>query len=55
MAKKLEHFNVLGAAGMFLAIEGVMSITASTDQRPEANFARLIRIMIGIGLAIHKP
>lgn len=52
---KLQKINAYDAAGMFLALEGTVSILMSTDQRPEANFSRFVRIMIGIGLALYEP
>lgn len=54
MAKKLEHVNLWDAAGMFLVAEGALSIALSTDQRPISNFSRLVRIIIGIAVAVYE-
>ena len=52
MVKKLEKVNVVGIAGLFLALEGVMSMMGSQDQQPISNFGRLIRITIGTGMVL---
>ena len=41
---------LLGFAGLFLIIEGVISIVGSQDQRPVSTVGRIIRIGIGGGL-----
>lgn len=42
--------NNVGFAGFLLVVEGVISITASQDQRPISTIGRLMRISIGGGL-----
>jgi drug/metabolite transporter (DMT)-like permease len=53
-AKKLEHINLWDVAGVFLAVEGVASILGSSDQRAEANLSRVIRVIIGVAIAVYE-
>lgn len=42
--------EIVGMAGFFLVLEGVMSIVGSQDQRTVSQAGRIIRIGIGGGL-----
>ena len=47
MGKMKTEIDWLGLAGLFLVIEGTMSILASQDQNLYSNIGRVIRIGIG--------
>jgi len=47
MVKHDIHVDYLGLAGLFLVIEGILSIVGSQDQRVVSTVGRLTRIGIG--------
>lgn len=51
---KYEQYNIIGAAGTFLVVDGVLSLALSDWKTPLATFSRLVRVAIGAGMVIHK-
>lgn len=51
---KIQHINLWDAAGIYLAVEGVVSMVWSTDKRAEANLGRIVRIIIGVAIAVYE-
>lgn len=51
---KYDQYNIMGAAGTFLVVEGALGLALSEHKTELATFSRLIRVAIGIGMVIHK-
>jgi hypothetical protein len=54
MGEKLEKINWVQGAGLFLTVEGMLSMAISPDKSPISQLSRVVRIIIGVGLVVIK-